>query len=381
MTFWMLLKEEFASIFKDSAITLTVFGGLLFYSVLYPLPYLHQTTTEQTTVLVDFDNSKLSRQLSRYLDATPQININYHATSIEEAEKIIGNDVSRGMIVIPAHFKRDLLQAKAPTIAIAANANYMLVYSAIAEGAVKASLALNADIKSSMLLATGSQKSSVDISINPIELSSIPVFNLNLGYLGYIVPALFLLILHQTLLIGTGILGASQWSARGYWSVVSPWKLVLARCLAFGAIYAGFSAYYFGWGYYYYDVSRLANLSELLMLVVPWILATTLAGICLSVLFKHRDKPTQLYAITSMPIIFVSGFVWPSLLIPNWIVELSYLIPAVPAINAMLQLNQMGGQWQDSINLWLGLWLLVAVYGSLACYLVSRKQADANNPH
>ena len=80
MTFWMLLKEEFASIFKDSAITLTVFGGLLFYSVLYPLPYLHQTTTEQTTVLVDFDNSKLSRQLSRYLDATPQININYHAT-------------------------------------------------------------------------------------------------------------------------------------------------------------------------------------------------------------------------------------------------------------------------------------------------------------
>ena len=374
MNFWTLLKNEFSSIFNDSAIVLTVFGGLLLYSVLYPLPYLNQTTTEQATVLVDFDHSHLSRKLGRYLDATPQIKISHHATSIQEAEKIIGNDLSRGMIVIPAHFKRDLLQAKAPIIAIAANANYMLVYSAIAEGAVKASLALNSDIKSAMLLASGRQKAAVDININPIELSSIPIFNLSLSYLGYIVPALFLLILHQTLLIGTGILGASQWSENGYWRHVTPWQLVLSRCLAFGAIYAAFSAYYFGWCYYYYGVSRLANLSELLMLVVPWILATTLAGICLSVFFNHRDKPTQLYAIISMPIIFISGFVWPSALIPNWMVELSYVIPAVPAIHAMLQLNQMGGHWQDSINLWLGLWLMVAVYGSLACYLIGRRQ-------
>ena len=212
MNFWTLLKNEFSSIFNDSAIVLTVFGGLLLYSVLYPLPYLNQTTTEQATVLVDFDHSHLSRKLGRYLDATPQIRISHHATSIQEAEKIIGNDLSRGMIVIPAHFKRDLLQAKAPIIAIAANANYMLVYSAIAEGAVKASLALNSDIKSAMLLASGRQKAAVDININPIELSSIPIFNLSLSYLGYIVPALFLLIFHQTLLIGTVTLVASPWS-------------------------------------------------------------------------------------------------------------------------------------------------------------------------
>ncbi|CAH0992095.1 hypothetical protein SIN8267_02210 [Sinobacterium norvegicum] len=376
MTFWALLKNEFSSIFNDSAIVLTVFGGLLLYSVLYPLPYLHQTTSEQTVVLVDFDHSHLSRKLSRYLDATPQITISHHASSIQAAEKIIANDLSRGLVIIPAHFKRDLLQAKSPTIAIAANANYMLVYSAIAEGAVKATLALNDDIKSAILLATGSQKADVDISINPIELNSIPVFNLSLGYLGYIVPALFLLILHQTLLIGTGILGASQWRSAGYWQRVSPWQLVLSRCLAFGAIYAGFSAYYFGWGYYYYDVSRLASIGELLLLVLPWILATTLAGICLSVCFNHRDKPTQLYAIISMPIIFISGFVWPSALIPGWMIDLSYVIPAIPAIHAMLQLNQMGGLWQHSIDLWLGLWLMVAVYGSLACYLIARRQSS-----
>jgi hypothetical protein len=43
-------------------------------------------------------------------------------------------------------------------------------------------------------------------------------------------------------------------------------------------------------------------------------------------------------------------------------------------MQAMLQLNQMGGQWQQSISLWLALWLMIVVYGGLACYLVGRKQ-------
>jgi ABC-2 type transport system permease protein len=75
-----------------------------------------------------------------------------------------------------------------------------------------------------------------------------------------------------------------------------------------------------------------------------------------------------------MPILFVSGIVWPSSLIPQLLTDLSYLIPAIPAIHAMLQLSKMGGQWQNSIHLWLALWLMVVVYGTLVCYLISRKQ-------
>ncbi|ROS05362.1 ABC-2 type transport system permease protein [Sinobacterium caligoides] len=377
MNFWRLLRCELKAILSESAIVLTVFGGLLLYSVLYPLPYLNQTTTEQPTVLVDLDQSNLSRRLGRYLDATPQISINHRATSLNEAQALIASDQSRGVVVIPKNFKRDLLRAKSPTVAIAANANYMLVYSAIAEGAVKANLAISKEVKGAILLAKGGQSTAVGIAIDPIELSSVPIFNLNLGYLGYLVPALFVLLLHQTLLIGTGILGASQWRQAGYWREVSAWQLVLARCCAFGLIYSGFSLYYFGWCFYLYDVSRLAGIAELLLLVLPWLLASTAFGICLSSAFQRRDRPTQFYVIVSMPILFVSGFVWPSALIPDWLVTASYAIPAIPAIHAMLQLNQMGGAWVDSLPYWLGLWLMFVIYGLAACWLVGRRQSIA----
>jgi ABC-2 type transport system permease protein len=39
MSWWDICKKEMAAIFKNPAILLTVFGGVVFYSFLYPLPY------------------------------------------------------------------------------------------------------------------------------------------------------------------------------------------------------------------------------------------------------------------------------------------------------------------------------------------------------
>ncbi len=131
------------------------------------------------------------------------------------------------------------------------------------------------------------------------------------------VPGLFLLILHQTLLIGTGILGAGQWRQPGYWNRVSPLMLVSARVLAFGLLYCLFSALYIGWCYYFYQVSLQASLGQVLLLMLPFLLTTASAGVALSCLFVRRELPTQILLLVSMPILFVSGFVWPLALIPE----------------------------------------------------------------
>ncbi len=65
----------FTRLVRDKAISLTLFGGVLFYAVLYPLPYLHQVPTEQQLVVVDHDNSSLSRRLIRHADASARIQV------------------------------------------------------------------------------------------------------------------------------------------------------------------------------------------------------------------------------------------------------------------------------------------------------------------
>ena len=46
-------------------------------------------------------------------------------------------------------------------------------------------------------------------SASPVEILPVPLFNPTGGYASYIVPAAFILILQQTLLMGAAALGAS----------------------------------------------------------------------------------------------------------------------------------------------------------------------------
>ncbi|MCH4295862.1 ABC transporter permease [Shewanella sp. 3B26] len=380
MSLLRLLLSELKAIVSDKAIAVTLFGGVLFYAVLYPLPYLHQVPTEQALVVVDLDNTSLSRTLVRHADASPKIRVAAGAGSIHEAKALIASGDFHGLLVIPKGFKRDLLLGKGATLSYGGDASYFLVYSALVEGLVSAGMDAAKSVQLLGLLSRGESFTGATLKLTPMHLNAVPAYNPSLGYTPYVVPGLFLLILHQTLLIGTGILGAGQWgsaplvkgqsvsaaAAAPYWTQVSALKLLCGRSLAFGLLYLGFGGFYLGWCYHWYGVSVQSSLAQMLLFALPFLLATLFAGIAASTLFSRRDLPTQVMLLASMPILFVSGFVWPLSLIPEPLVLISKVIPAVPAIFGMLKLNQLGAGFEAVMNEWLILWGLTAAYFVLA---------------
>ncbi len=373
MSFWQLVWTELRSIVADKAIAVTLFGGVLFYSVLYPLPYLHQVPTDQQIVVVDLDHSSLSRKLIRQADASPKISVIGQVGSISEAKVWIETGRAHGLLVIPYAFRRDLLLGKGVTLSYGGDASYFLIYSAVVEGLVTAGMDAGKQVQLLGLLAKGEAPEQANLSLNSVKINSVPTFNPSLGYTPYVVPGLFLLILHQTLLIGTGILGAGQWRNKGYWQQLSPLKLICGRISAFMLIYSVFASFYVGFCFYWYQVSIQANLGLVALFLLPFLLATSAAGIALSCLFVRRDLPTQVLLLASMPIMFVSGFVWPLTLIPEPLIWISQVIPAVPAIMGMLELNQMGASWTSIMPKWLQLWAMFALFFVLAVYGVSRR--------
>jgi ABC-2 type transport system permease protein len=380
MNFWQLMVAECKAILADKAIVVTLFGGVLFYSVLYPLPYLHQVPTEQQIVVVDHDNSSLSRLVTRHADASAKIKVLANVNSIDQAQAWIDAGKAHGLLVIPADFRRNLLLGKGATLSYGGDASYFLIYSAIVEGLVSAGIDASKHVQMIGLLARGQNPELAQQAVNSIHINSVPAFNPRLGYTPYVVPGLFLLILHQTLLIGTGILGAGQWGKQGYWQQVRPVTLVLARLSVFMMIYALFSSFYLGACFYWYKVSVVASVIEVGLFMLPFLLATGSLGIYLSSLFRRRELPTQLYLLVSMPILFVSGFVWPIALIPQPLVVASQVIPAVPAIMGMLELNQLGAGWSAVLPKWLQLWGLFAVFVTMAIVAIARKQQDVKTP-
>jgi len=187
------------------------------------------------------------------------------------------------------------------------------------------------------------------------------------------------LILQQTLLIVSGILSGSQnersrAQEQGYWLTSSPTLLLLARSAVFLGLYLVFSLYYFGFALDMYGVNRLAAAWDILKLLVPFLLAVVCLGVALGQLYNQAETATQVILFSSMPVLFSSGFIWPVSEIPTWLVTVSQLFPSTAAIQGLLQLNQMGADFEMVSHFQTQLLLQCVGYALLAIMLLAYKQ-------
>jgi ABC-2 type transport system permease protein len=201
------------------------------------------------------------------------------------------------------------------------------------------------------------------------------VFNRTLGYQQYVVPAVFLFILHQTLLIGLGLRGASEYQLRqvGPGCSGKAWPRLLARTLLFMALYLGFTLFYFGPCFAWYGLNRLADPLLLLGFLLPFFLALTQLGILFGSYLTRREMATPIIVLSSLPLLFAVGFIWPQEMLPWPIKGVMTLLPATPGILGSLRLNGMGGDWSAVSGLWGQMWLQALGYGLLAWWRLRRQ--------
>jgi ABC-2 type transport system permease protein len=372
MTLWQLIKTELRSVMTNPVVVLTVFGGVVFYSFLYPLPYAQQTPREQPIAIVNLDGSQTSLTLERMVDATPQVKVVTRLHTIADAKQVFLNREITGFLVIPEHFYKDLLLGSSPTLAYAADASYFLVYGTVVEGLATAGGTLGAEVKVSKMVIDGVPLSMASHDYSAIKLNMKPTFNPTMGYIEYVVPAVFVLILQQTLIMAIGLLTGTQRHGRGYWSQVPTGALLFARTLVFVAIYYLLSAYYFGFSFERLNVNHIANAGELLTLLLPFLLGCCGLGLWLGYLLPRRELVTLVVLVSSMPLIFLAGFIWPVESIPAPLLWFADLSPSTWAIKGFLALNQMGATWQQVAKHWTALWVLTVLWGGVAYWIAKR---------
>ncbi len=375
MSIFTLLKAELKALLTNPVVVLTVFGGVVFYSFLYPLPYTNQTPREQLISVVNLDMSQTSFKLERMVDATPQVKVVRRDHTIEQAPNAFLSGEISGILVIPEHFYKDILLGKSPTLAYAGDASYFLVYGTIVEGLAKAGGTLAAQTTVSKLVLDGQPLALAAEQYSATKLNLKPTFNPRMGYVDYVVPAVFVLILQQTLAMAAGLMVGSQKLGKGYWRNVPPAQLLAVRFAVLIVIYYLLSTYYFGASFTMHGVNQLAHAGELLTLMLPFFIGSCAIGIWLGSVTPRRELVTLVVLISSMPLIFSAGFIWPVEMIPSPIVWLSQLFPSTPAIQSFLALNQMGADWTQIREGYLQLWVLAAGW-SVFSYLAFKRSLN-----
>lgn len=369
------LKLAFNEVFKDKAVLITVLGGLLFYAALYPQPYLTDLPEQQPVALVDMDRTTASRKLSRWIDASPEVEIRHQVNSVAEARQLLLDGEVRGVITIPDNYMKDSLLGHSPVIGLAGDANYFLVYGTIVAGAAGAVQAVGAELRLLSLLAQGEPVTAAMQHWVPLRLNSRPLFNVSMGYLGYVIPAVFILILHQTLLLASGLVGAGfneqLHSGLLGGQRLSPSMVLASRFVVMFLLYLVMAQFFMGICFQFYGITRVARLTDLLLMISAFTAATTSLGLLIGAILPRRELAAPLVMISSLPLVFSAGFVWPLESIPEPIRTLSTMAPSMPAIQGFLKLNQMGAVFADVSGHWLWLWVLALVF-FVGAWLVMR---------
>jgi ABC-2 type transport system permease protein len=361
ITFLQGWQETWRRIFTDPGARLLLVAAPVLYSLFYPLPYLREIIRDVPVAVVDFDRSSLSRQLVRYTEAHENLRVAAHFESVAEAEAAVKDGRLRGYLIVPAHFRQDVLRGRETTVAYGGDATYFLQFKQALAGFAETVGTLNAGIKARQLLAAGRNREQALAAVAPATLRPHPLGNTREGYAGYLIPGVFLIILQQTLLLGVGLLrgtacedglGTLLLSRRGLAGVVT----------ALVTLYAAHAAFHLGFVSLIYDLPSHGRLALIALFLVPFLLACVLLALAASGCCTRREESIHLFLVTSVPVLFLAGSSWPFEMMPEPLQWLARLVPSTAGIQGVLRLNSLQASWAEVSSWWWLLWGLAALF-------------------
>ena len=178
----------------------------LIYGIYYPQPYLNQILRKIPIAVVDNDLSELSRSIVQTLDASGAVSVAVRAATLAEARAALDRGEAFAVVGIPPGTERDVLKGTTAHVPIYADATYLFLFRTLSSGIAVAINTLSSELAAGGARTDGSLVKATLAAASPADILLQPIFNPVGGYASYVVPAAFVLILQQTLLIGAAML-------------------------------------------------------------------------------------------------------------------------------------------------------------------------------
>ena len=365
-------RQELKQVFRDEGVLIFCVIVPLVYPLLYSWIYNNEVVHEVPVVVVDDSHSHLSRQFIRMCDASPDVRILSFAGDLDEAKMLVSRQVAKGVYYIPEEFATNINRMKQSVIGVYCDMSLMLTYKAIYQTAVAVTQTMGAEIQRRV---SGNWTAREDqITTRPLAFEDVPVFNPAGGYGNFIIPAVLMLIIQQTLVLGIG-LAAGTARERNRYSDLVPihkcyggiYRIVCGKAMCYLMIYAVMSAYLTIVVPRLFSFIAMVHWQDLLALMVPYLLASTFFGLTVSCLVHYRENVMLLMVFLSLPLLFMSGVSWPQSSIPGYWQGVSWLFPSTFGIRAFVRMNTMGGVLSDVVTEIRYLWIQAATYFGTAC--------------
>lgn len=389
------MKKFIGSIFEVALRELkrafTDVGALVFffivpmgYPLLYAYLYSNEVVHEVPVVAVDECRSALSREFLRKSDGTADLKIVSYCSDIEEARELIRKHKAYGLIHIPQEFSKELAAGRQSTVNLYCDMSGMLYYKALLSGCTHVSLSMNKDIKMARLSGTSNVEK--ENTVQPVSYEFVAMANPQNGFCTFIIPAVLIVVIQQTLVLGISMLAGTESERRRGGEIFlsehyeNPMAVLLGKGLCYFLIYVFVSLYVLCFVPHTFDLPMLWQPEDFVLFLVPLLLSCIFFAITVSYLVRERESCFLLFVFASVPILFMSGISWPASDIPAFWTWFSYCFPSTFGINGFVRLSSMAASLVDVRREYVCLWIQSGAYFLISMLIYIRMYRFYDTP-
>jgi ABC-2 type transport system permease protein len=378
-------RQEFRTTFRDQGVLIFFVLVPLVYPLIYSFIYTNETIREVPAVAVDNSRSSLSREYLRKVDASSEVNIVTYCADMEEAKLMLKDRKAYGIIYIPSSFSEDIARGKQTQVSLYCDMSGLLYYKSLLNTNTNVSLDMNADIK--MERAGNTTDRQDEITAYPIEYEDVALYNPTNGFAAFLIPAVLVLIIQQTLLLGIGLSVGTAREHNRFKDLVpinrhynGTLRIVLGKGLSYFMVYSLVSVYILCVVPWLFSLNQIAIPGVLSLFTLPYLMACIFFAMTASIAIRNRETCMLLFVFTSVPLLFLSGISWPGAAMPAFWKYFSYLFPSTFGINGYVRINSMNATLNEVSFEYRALWLQTGIYFITTC-LVYRWQILKSRKH
>jgi ABC-2 type transport system permease protein len=197
------LKRELAKM-KSRPMYFLLTVGVMCFCFIFFLSFFHEGQLEKMPVaIVDHDNSNVSRQFARNLDATQQAGIVMRLTSQRDARIEMQKGNIYAYVEIENGFAEKTLAGKRPPLTFYINDSYLTAGSLLLKDISTMSLLTSGNVQQQMLRAKGVDESLISGIIQPVSIDTHMIGNPWSNYSNYFLTLFFPGVLEFLILMTT----------------------------------------------------------------------------------------------------------------------------------------------------------------------------------
>ena len=367
---------ELQRIFRDPGVVVIFIVATLAYPLIYKALYWNEQINDVPVAVVDLSNSPQSREFLHRWNASPDIKLTHTCSSMAEAEQLLRNQKVHGIIYFPRDFAKQLADPLGQAhISLFCDMSSFLYMKAIYLSCNQVMLESMRNIQIDRYEQMGMDKEFAWSLVQDAPYHETALFTPTGGYGSFLIPAVLVLILHQTLLFGICMLGGT---AREENEESYTFTSLIGRAGACFLTYYGLAAILLGFFPRLFGIPHIGAIDDILLLIVSYLLAIIFFSLCVSVFIRNRESGLVLLISTSLIFLFMAGISWPKEMIPQAWRWVAACIPYTWGAHAFIHVNSMGATLSQVTREFIALWVLTGAYGVMACVLFYiRKEREA----